>query len=735
LTNDLPIENFMQRELLECAPGLPLGDAASLMRNSHCGSILIVENGALLGIWTETDALTMTWDAPAVLEQPIRKFMSSPVRTIAMTASLGETASRMRASGIRHMVVVNAAEKPVGMISQTDVIRHQGVEFFVQVREVGSVVQHAPLIIAAAASLADARREMVDYHCDAMVVLGDDGTHGIITSRDVLRAAAERRVSATVGELASFPLLTLQRSASLIAARKLFIDCHIRHLGVCEGEKIVGLLSFNDIMGGVEEGYIRELRTELRQQTEKLRQFEQQIKQQTSMTEAVFDALPISILVKDPMGTFLVANKMAGEVLGKPRSEIIGRCDRDLLPAEAVRNNAEDDARARATGQTLTREMKLADGRVLVSHKRVIPLDDSSYLIDASIDVTNWKRADALMVSSHHVLELIVGGADLPVVLNAICQRMEVHLPQSMCSILLLDEDKRLRVSAAPSISDNYLRGIDGVAIGPQVGSCGTAAFLGEQVIVEDIASSPLWQIGGKHALKYGLRSCWSTPFFSSERKVLGTFAIYFGEPRAPRETDLEVITHATRLASLAVERWRQIADLRRMATTDLLTGLPNRADFFDHATNELRRTVRFERPPILLMMDLDRFKRINDQLGHGAGDEALRAFSKAFRSVMREVDILGRVGGEEFAAMLPETDLEGGLLAAERLRAAVEAMQVKLPGGDLLSFSVSIGVARPKLDEPLDRLMARADAALYAAKANGRNRVECAENLSSPAA
>ena len=96
------------------------------------------------------------------------------------------------------------------------------------------------------------------------------------------------------------------------------------------------------------------------------------------------------------------------------------------------------------------------------------------------------------MVSSHHVLELIVGGADLPVVLNAICQRMEVHLPQSMCSILLVDEDGRLRVSAAPSIAETYLRGIDGIAIGPDVGSCGTAAFRKEQVIVEDIASSPL---------------------------------------------------------------------------------------------------------------------------------------------------------------------------------------------------------------------------------------------------
>ncbi len=734
MTNDLPIENFMQRELLECAPDLALGDAASLMRNSHCGSILVVENGRLLGIWTETDALTMAWDAPEVLEQPIHKFMSAPVRTIAKTASLGETASRMRASGIRHMVVVDVAERPVGMISQTDVIRHQGVEFFVQVREVGSVVQHAPLVIAAGEPLAEARRQMVSYHSDAMVVVDEAGRHGILTSRDVLHAAATRRTAATVGELASFPLLTVERTASLIAARKLFLDRHIRHLGVCEGERIVGLLSFNDIMGGVEEGYIRELRAELRQQTEQLRQFEQQIRRQTGMTEAVFDALPISILVKDQKGQFLVANKMAGNILGRSPAEIIGRSDRDLLPADAVHSNAEDDARARATGQTLTREVRLPDGRVVVAHKRMIVLDDTSYLIDASIDVTAWKRADALMVSSHHVLELIVGGADLPVVLNAICQRIEIHLPQSMCSIMLLDDDGHLRISAAPSIADAYLRGIDGVAIGPSVGSCGTAAFRGEQVIVEDIAASPLWEIGGKHALKYGLRACWSTPFFSSERKVLGTFAIYFGEPRAPTDSDLEVITHATRLASVAVERWRQIADLRRMATTDLLTGLPNRAAFFDHATDELRRASRFERPPVLLMMDLDRFKRINDRYGHGAGDQALRAFSEVLHGVMREVDIVGRVGGEEFAAMLPETDLEGGLLAAERLRAAVEAIEVSLPTGELLTFTVSIGVAWPRPDEPLDRLMGRADAALYAAKANGRNRVECAEGTAANA-
>ena len=731
MSSDLPIRNFMQRDLLECAPDMVLGDAARLMRDSRCGSILVVDNGALVGIWTETDALTMVWDTPEVLEQPIRVYMSSPVKTAAASASLVEVAYLMRSSGIRHMVVIDEARRPVGMISQTDVIRHQGVEFFVHLREVGSVVQRVPLVVDVGASLSEVRQKLVAHNCDAAVVTGDDGEPGIITSRDVLRAAAERRVEATVGELASFPLLAVPRTSSLFAARKLFIDRRIRHLGVADDGKIVGLLSFDDIMGGVEESYIRELRTELRQQTELLRESERQIRQHTSMTEAVFDALPISVLVKDQKGTFLIANRMAASILGKPCSEIIGRSDRDLLPADVIRANAEDDARARATGQTLTRETKLGDGRVLIAHKRAIPLSDSFYLIDASIDVTDWKRADSLMLSSHHVLELIVGGADLSVVLSAICQRMEVHLPQSKCSILLLSDDGRLRVSAGPSLPDAYLNGIDGVAIGPEVGSCGSAAYRGEPVVVEDIAASSLWKIGGKHALAHGLRACWSTPFFSSERRVLGTFAIYFGEPRAPSSADLEIINHATRLASVAVERWRQIADLRRMATTDLLTGLSNRADFFGRASDELRRAHRFDRPPTLLMIDLDRFKRINDQFGHGTGDEALRAFANTFRAVMREVDILGRVGGEEFSAILPETALEGGMLAAERLRAAVEAIEVPLPDGGFLSLTVSIGVARPWPDEPLDRLMARADAALYAAKDNGRNRIECADDVS----
>lgn len=725
MTNDLPIEKFMQRSLLQCPPEMAVGDAARLMQDARCGSILIVDNGRLLGIWTETDALEM--GSMSELEQPISECMTAPVHTIQDFVLLGEAGHRMRSLGVRHMVVVDSGNRPVGMVSQTDVIRHQGVEFFVHAREVSSVVRAAPPAIRADATLADARQVMTERRCDAMVVNSLDGNYGILTARDVVRSVAERRVDAAVGELASFPLLTVPLSSSLFSARKQFHEHQIRHLGVTEDGIVVGLLSFDDIMHGVEEEYVRELRQELRQQAEQLRRSEQQIQKQASLTEAVIDALPISLMVKDASGRFMLANRVASDVLHLPRDEILGRTDRELFSAEVALRHAEEDARARAAGSSIAREVVRGDGHTVIEHRRVVRLGDSSLLINASIDVTDWKRADALMVSSHHVLELIAGGAELPVVLNAICQRMELHLPKSMCSILLLEEG-RLRAGAAPHLPEAYVRGIDGVQIGPEVGSCGSAAHYGESVFAEDIATSPVWKTGGKHAMKHGLRACWSTPFFSSDRKVLGTFAIYFAEPRTPGAADLVVIDQATRLASIAVERWRQIADLRRMATTDLLTGLLNRAAFIDRATEELRRARRFERPPAMLMIDLDRFKRINDDYGHAVGDEALRVFARVLREVMREIDILGRFGGEEFVALLPETALDGALHAAERLRSAVESVTVRYDDTAQFSFTTSIGVAIPRPEEALDRLIARADSALYVAKNNGRNRVECSD-------
>jgi diguanylate cyclase (GGDEF)-like protein len=153
------------------------------------------------------------------------------------------------------------------------------------------------------------------------------------------------------------------------------------------------------------------------------------------------------------------------------------------------------------------------------------------------------------------------------------------------------------------------------------------------------------------------------------------------------------------------------------------LTGALNRAAFTNELTHELFRAHRYNRPASLLMMDIDFFKQINDTYGHHAGDEALKAFAAHCTRYLREVDLFGRLGGEEFAAFLPETTSEAAATAANRLRGAPETETIPVDGQEL-SLRVSIGISAVKDSDNIESLMQRADASLYAAKQRGRNQV-----------
>jgi signal transduction histidine kinase len=190
--------------------------------------------------------------------------------------------------------------------------------------------------------------------------------------------------------------------------------------------------------------------------------------------------------------------------------------------------------------------------------------------VGAVMDLTERKRDEMLLAGEKRLLEMIARGDSRAVMLDALCRVVEELASGSLASILLLDQDARcLRHGAAPSLPAPYVEAINGAVIGPSVGSCGTAAYRKEPVVVSDIATDPLWADFRDLALAHGLRACWSTPILSSEGKVLGTFAIYYREPRTPTPYEQNVIEQITHLASIAVEREQSEAALRQ-AQADL---------------------------------------------------------------------------------------------------------------------------------------------------------------------
>jgi diguanylate cyclase (GGDEF)-like protein/PAS domain S-box-containing protein len=181
----------------------------------------------------------------------------------------------------------------------------------------------------------------------------------------------------------------------------------------------------------------------------------------------------------------------------------------------------------------------------------------------------------------------------------------------------------------------------------------------------------------------------------------------------------------ATFLSFADITRHKEIeTELMVLATTDPLTGVLNRRAFGEQGDREISRARRYDIPLSVLMLDVDHFKRINDTFGHMAGDQVLRLMAEVMRKTLRETDLIGRIGGEEFAAILTETPIEGALDTSERLRKSIESKPLETEDG-VVVYTASIGVTEYRTtDKSLEQTLKRADAALYKAKASGRNRV-----------
>ncbi|WP_428427885.1 EAL domain-containing protein [Pararhizobium sp.] len=450
--------------------------------------------------------------------------------------------------------------------------------------------------------------------------------------------------------------------------------------------------------------------------------------------ETMMNHIPDYIYAKDLDGRFLIANQATVTENGfRETHEIVGKSDYDIHTPDNARHFEQAERRVIETGEPIFGIEELnavsKDERWLLTSK--VPLRDKQGVtigvVGISRDITDRKRAERLLLGQARLLELIATSTPLSDFFNELILMIEAHLPGIIGSILLLSPDRRhLLTGAAPGLDDAYCAAIHGVAIGPKVGSCGTAAFRGEPVFVSDIQSDPLWEDYADMVRPHGYRSCWSMPILSYQGQVLGTFALYSHQPGTPSAEQTDLISMAAHLAGIAIERRQSEERIQFMAHHDALTGLPNRAMFDERVATALEQARMTGQWVALAFLDLDNFKLINDTLGHHAGDELLRVVAGRMLACVRKSDMIVRVGGDEFIILLNSLPPESSVMLSrlEAIRAAIGAPVVL--AGRSLQVSCSMGVVcYPEHGESATELLANADSAMYRAKEVGRNNLQ----------
>lgn len=565
--DEVCIGEIVGRDLLECGPAVPLHEAARRMSERRVSSILVVEDDVVLGIWTERDALAVDFDDPATFTLAVREAMSAPVRTVPAATLLHDLALRFREEHLRHYLVVDEAGRRIGIVSQSDVVLNQGIEHYLKLRKVDSLVKGGLQALPATAGVGEAARRMREGGLDAVVVdhgaaAADTaaGRYGIVTERDITRAVARRASESALGEIATRPLIVCAEHDSLYRVRAQLAERRIRHIGVLAGDgELIDLISFKDILSGMELAYVHELRHALQARDLALKSSQRNL----YLAEKVIESSLEGIMVTDAQARILSVNPAFTQMTGYTPDEVIGR-NPSLL----------NSGRQGPAFYARMWESLVAEGQW-------------------QGEVWNRRKSG------------------------------EVY-PQLLHITAIRDHDGRLT-----------------------------------------------------------------------------HYAALFTDISRLKETE---------------------ARIRDLAYYDPLTGLPNRRLLEDRLQVEIAHAARLRCRLAVLFVDLDRFKRINDSLGHEVGDKLLVEIAHRLRASLREDDTVARMGGDEFLVIL--NNLAGPDEAAMTARRLVGALRrpVHIEGRELV-VTTSLGVSiYPDDSQDADTLIKHADVAMYRAKDEGRN-------------
>lgn len=451
-------------------------------------------------------------------------------------------------------------------------------------------------------------------------------------------------------------------------------------------------------------------------------------------TSAVLRTVGALIVVLDRHGRIVSFNRACEQLTGVPSAAARGRRISEFVPTADANGQFMLDAHEPDRTDSLRTALIDAQGavhRVNWTLTVVTDNDDQpSHLICTGIDITDRERVSAMLRTEREVLGMVAQAESIDRVMIRLCSAIEEQIPDTRATVMILDQARGvLKLAAGPSMPASFFEALDELSIGPDVGSCGVAAYTGREVITPDVRSDPAWKPYLDLATQVNIVACWSLPLVTSTSLVLGTFAVYPSSTRSPTREELDIMERAAGLAAIALERHQAEERIRFLALYDPLTRLANRTLLGDRLQTEIVQARRSNSRFGLMFVDLDGFKTINDTRGHDAGDDLLAAIAARLRACVRESDTVARIGGDEFVILLHSLSTDASeaeaaaMIVAEKVLASIDQPE---PWQDhVLQVGASIGLALyPEDGETVDALLTRSDDAMYASKQAGKGRI-----------
>ncbi len=682
--------DVLTSDIVSVQIGTPAAQAISRMKEKKISCVLVLDRKKLSGIFTERNIVKAAHEGIGFKSLPIERLMSYPVMTVRDHVDLYEAYDIMAANGIRHLVVVNSSEEIVGIVTQTDIVRHLGIEYFVEFKKAARVMTRTVVTEKKGCSVWEALTKMAENNISCIIIEEHKRPIGILTERDMARLLFEKKDVRyrMVEDVMSTPVFTVSLDTPLLEAVALMKSNKIRRLVVIDAEShTAGLITQSDIVRGLEGHYIKSLKTIIREKEEQLRETIRSLKEKSVHLDNILRfSTDLAIIATDINFRITYYNPAAEAIFGLKSVEVVGHTVQEMHERYHL-----DPGRFQNAAEILGK-----DGDYAFSFERK-------------------KRGRAMQIEGR--MSCIRDQDGITVGFVLMCRDIT---KQKTLEAKLKESEQQFRSLTEHSLTGVALAQDHFIYINP------VFREITEYTADELMSVNPVELVHPEYREK--VRQLLTRRVLNKKRPISSTMKIVTKDGNEKWvELRANAVQHRGTPAVLInlsdmTERKRLEEQLKNAATIDRLTGVCNRQTFETELIREVKRSLRHHTQFSLIMADIDNFKNINDTYGHQVGDYVLATIAQLVKKNIRGYDTLGRWGGEEFMILAPESPLKSAVYLAEKLKVLIEQNLFRT----VTKVTASFGVAQ-FADESPDNLVKRVDDALYVAKSNGRNRVESA--------